>query len=401
MTIEYTSQAYPPQAPRQIEDPFGGDPVWLVTRHDDVSAVLADRRLVMNPRTGPGGTDYYTHMLTTLGIAREYAPCVAGNMVHTDPPDHTRLRKLVIRAFSARRIAALRPRVEAIAKELSSALPARAESGTVDLIEHFSYPLPITVICELLGVPEEHRDQWHAWSQDCTSMDPRRMNPMLADISEHIRELAGLRRAEPRDDLLTGLVQAREQGADRLSDNELIAMVLALMVGGHDTTAHLIGNGVVALLTHPGQLAMLREDPSLLPGAVQELLRWCGPAGIAMPRFATEDLTIGGAGIRAGERVQALLSTANRDPLHYDRPEVLDITRRPADTGGSHLSFSHGAHYCLGASLAGQEGEVALEVLLRQYPDLALAVPEDDLEWKPLPFTRQLVRLPVWLGAAR
>jgi len=377
-----------------LADPFGGEPVWLVTRHEDVSAVLTDRRLVMNCRSLPGGTDTYAQVLVKMGISEELAPYIAGNLVHVDPPDHTRLRKLVSRAFSARRITALRPRVEAIADELLDALPNHAVNGTVDLIEHFAFPLPITVICELLGVPAEDRPKWRDWSRDCASMDPRRMNAMLTDISAYIRELARQRRAEPADDLLTGLIQVHDEDDGRLSDAELITMVMTLVIAGHETTAHLIGNGVAALLTHPDQLALLRQDPTLMPGAVQELLRWCGPAVTAMLRHATEDMTIGGTSFHRGDRVQAVLSSANKDPQRYDRPDELDVTR----TAGVHLEYSQGIHYCLGAGLANQEAEVAFTALLARYPDLTLAVPEDGLDWQPLPFSRQLVRLPVALG---
>ena len=399
MTHDHASNRYPPNAPALMEDPFGGHPAWVITRHDDVNAVITDRRLVMNCRSLPGGTDNYADVLVAMGVSEGLAPYIAGNLVHTDPPDHTRLRKLVSRAFSARRISALRPRLEEITGELLDALPGHANDGTVDLIEHFAFPLPITVICELLGVPTEDRPMWRGWSLDCASMDPRRMNTMLADISAYIRDLADKRRAEPADDLITGLTQAHDEDSDRLSDTELITMVMTLVIAGHETTAHLIGNGIAGLLTYPDQLALLREDPSLMPGAVQELLRWGGPAVTAMLRHATEDLTIGDVSIKSGDRVQAVLSAANHDPQRYPHPERLDITRGLDTTGVQHLAYSNGIHYCLGAGLANQEAEVALTAVFDRFPDLALAVQSDDLEWQPLPFSRQLIRLPVTLGS--
>jgi cytochrome P450 len=398
MTLEHVPDHYPPNAPELAKDPFGGRPVWMITRHEDVNAVVTDRRLVMNCRSLPGGTDDYVDMMVAMGVSADLAPYIAGNLVHVDPPDHTRLRKLVSRAFSARRITALRPRIEAIAGELLDALPGHASDGAVDLIEHFAYPLPITVICELLGVPVEDRPKWRGWSRDCASMNPARMNTMLADISAYILDLADQRRAEPADDLITGLTQAHDEDSDRLSDTELVTMVMTLVIAGHETTAHLIGNGIAGLLAHPDQLALLREDPSLMPAAVQEILRWGGPAVTAMLRHATEDVAIGDVTIKAGDRVQAVLSAANHDPQRYPDAERLDVTRLDA-TGVQHLAYSNGLHYCLGARLANEEAEVALAAVLDRYPDLALAVPPDGLEWQPLPFSRQLIRLPVTLGS--
>ncbi len=400
MTVEQTWQDRPPPArdPELVDDPYGGGSYWLVTRHDDVNAVLTDRRLVMNSASLPGRVDGYVELLGQMGLPADLIPYISGNLVHLDPPDHTRLRGLVSKAFSARRIASLRPRVEEITDDLLTALPGcAAADGTVDLIESFAFPLPIAVICELLGVPLADRHRWRGWSRDCTSLDARRMAPALAAVSAQIRELAERRRAEPADDLITDLIQVRDQDDGRLSDTELVTMVLTLMIAGHETTAHLITNGVATLLTHPGQLALLRTDPSAMPGAVQELLRWCGPAVTAMPRYATEDLMIGDALIRQGDTVQALLSAANHDPARFEAPDTLDLGRCPE--GAQHLGYSRGPHYCLGAGLANQEAEVAFTALLRRYPGLALAIPEDQLKWKPLPYSRQLTRLPVTLGA--
>jgi cytochrome P450 len=400
MTIERTSYHHPrrPGDPELVDDPYGGGRFWLVTRHEDVSAVLTDRRFAINSASLPGQADGYADVLARMGISADLIPYLTGNLVHLDPPDHTRLRRLVSSAFSARRIAALRPRVEAITEELLDTLPGAAMDGTVDLIETFAFPLPITVICELLGVPAADRPQWRGWSRDCTSLDPRRMEPTLTAVSAQIRDLAARRRAEPADDLITDLTQVHDQDDDRLSDTELVTMVLTLMIAGHETTAHLIINGVATLLTHPEQLALLRDDPSLMPGAVQELLRWCGPATTAMPRYAMEDVTIADTRISRGETVQALLSTANHDPACFEAPDSLDVTRRADGTAAQHLGYSRGAHYCLGAGLANQEAEVAFTALLRRYPGLALAVPADQLQWKPLPYSRQLTRLPVMLG---
>ncbi|MFJ2264627.1 cytochrome P450 [Streptomyces sp. NPDC087844] len=398
MTIGHTVRGFPLDDPVLVEDPYGGSPVWIVTRYDEVSAVVTDPRFAMNTRSLAGGSDWYLEMLVTLGVSEDLAPYLAGNLVHLDPPDHTRLRRLVTRAFSARRIAALRPRVRTVTGRLVDELPGHAVDGTVDLIEHFAHPLPVTIICELLGVPEHDRPQWHVWSRDCTSTDPRVLNAMLTEMSAHMLDLIEEHQGGSSDDLTTALIHAHDEDSDRLTDTELITMVLTLMVAGHETTAHLIGNGTAALLSHPEQLALLRDNPALMPGAVQELLRLHGPATAAQLRYATEDVTLGKALIHRGDRVQAVLSSANRDPDHYARPDTLDITRTPHTSATPHLAYSRGPHYCLGATLANQEAEIALTALFTRHPRLALAVPPDQLPWKPHPLTRQLTRLPLVLG---
>ncbi|HET8659337.1 MAG TPA: cytochrome P450 [Micromonosporaceae bacterium] len=417
MTVEQTSREYLLNGPDMVADPYAGfgrireeapivrarmwdgNLVWLVTRYDEVGTVLMDRRFVNSSASLPGGTDTYAELLCQAGIPADLVPHLTGNLIFTDPPVHTRLRKLVSRVFTLRRVTAMRPRVEAVADELLDALPCHAVDGTVDLIEHFAYPLPITVICELVGVPAEDRSSWRRWSSDFTSLDPRRLAPMLAQVRAHVQELAGRRRAEPADDLLSDLIQAHDEDAGRLSDTELVTMVLTMMMAGHETTSHLVGNSVLALLTHPDQLALLRADPALMPGAVQELLRWCSPAVISKLRYATEDVTIGDTLIRQGDGVMVVLGAANHDPRRFPEPDVLDVTR-PVDANAQHLAYSRGAHYCVGAALANQEAEVALAAILARYPDLALAVAPDRVEWHRFPGVRQLARLPVTLHAA-
>ncbi|MFI1831099.1 cytochrome P450 [Streptomyces sp. NPDC020412] len=379
---------------------WNGHPTWFVTRYDDVTAVLMDRRFATNSQSLPTGTDEYAEVMAKMGIDREYIPYLAGSLVYTDPPDHTRLRKLVLRAFSARRVSALRPRIEALVDDLLDALPERARDGAVDVVEHFASPLPITVICEMVGVPVADREQWRSWSLDYTSMDPRRLNSMLGEISAYIHALVRRRRAEPADDLVTGLIQARDEDDDRLTDTELVTMVLTLVVAANETTPSLIASGVWALLTHPEQLAKLRADPELMPGAVQELLRWCGPAIVAKVRYATEDVEVAGTLIRRGEHVQVVPGSANHDPRRFARPDALDVTRDPEADRAPHLGYSRGAHYCLGAGLANLETEIAFARLFARFPGLALAVPENRLKWKPMPVTRQLAALPVVLGPA-
>ncbi|GAB2468942.1 cytochrome P450 family protein [Streptosporangium sandarakinum] len=404
--------------PGLLADPFGGyarmreeaplvralfpgaaSPVWLVTRYDDVKRVLSDQRFVNDPANVPGMDvgDIRQQIIRARGIPPEYAKYILGSVLDADGADHMRLRRLVSRAFTARRVAGLRPRVAEITESLLDDLPAAAEDGVVDLLERFTYPLPITVICELVGIPEEDRPRWRSWGRALVSTEPGALAEPLREMVAHIGELIVRRRAEPEDDLLTGLIRAHDEDGDRLSDVEMVTMVLTIVLAGHETTAHLIGNGVAALLTHPGQLALLRDDPELMPRAVHELMRRYGPVQMTRMRYATEDTTIGGMPVRRGEAVTAVLVSADHDPREFPDPDRLDITREPDGRRENHVGFGHGLHYCLGAALARQEAEVALGALLRRFPDLALAVDPADLEHQPLPGAWRLARLPVRL----
>ncbi|PSL00981.1 hypothetical protein CLV63_101460 [Murinocardiopsis flavida] len=376
-----------------------GSPLWIVTRFDDVRAVLGDTRFVNHAASVPGiDTDNSRDRLfEMLGVAPELAAYFAGTILDTDPPDHTRLRKLVSRTFTVRRIAELRPRVEQITADLLDALPDHAEDGAVDLIEHFTYPLPIAVICELVGIPEADRPQWREWGRELVALHPGRFGTTLRDMVDHIHDLIRRRRADPTDDLLSGLIRTHDDDGDRLTDTELVSMILTLVVAGHETTAHLIGNGTEALLTHPDQRALLRGDPGLLPQAVHELMRWCGPVQITRVRYAAEDLDLDGMPFAKGDAVQTVLVAANRDPRQFPDPDRLDLTRTPAGRGEPHVGFSHGAHYCLGAALARQEAEVAFGALLRRFPDLRLAVAPEELRRAALPGSWRLEALPVRL----
>ncbi|MBG0816688.1 cytochrome P450 [Planomonospora sp. ID82291] len=404
--------------PALLSDPYGGfarmreqapmvrgafpgaaAPVWLVTRYDDVRTVLGDPRFVNDPAHVPGGDvqNIREQVIRARGIPPEYARYVLDGILDADGEDHVRLRRLVSRAFTARRVAELRPRVAAIADDLLDRLPGTAEDGVADLIEHVAYPLPITVICELVGIPQEDRPRWREWGAALFTPDPAGFGAVLRDMVGHIEELIVRRRAAPGDDLLTGLVHVHDEDGDRLGDAELVTMVLTLVLAGHETTAHLIGNGTAALLAHPGQLALLRREPELMPRAVHELMRWCGPVHLARMRYAAEDVGIGGLTVRRGEAAVAVLAGANRDPRVFADPDRLDITREPDGRRETHVGFGHGMHYCLGAALARQEGEVALAALLRRFPDLALAVAPEDLPRRPLPGMWRLARLPVRL----
>ncbi|GAA3114244.1 cytochrome P450 [Planomonospora alba] len=381
--------------------PDAGTPVWLATRYDDVRTVLGDTRFVNDPAHVPG-TDVSgirERLIRARGIPPEYARYLLDGILDADGDDHLRLRRLVSRAFTARRVAELRPRVEEITEGLLDRLAAAAEDGVADLMEHLAYPLPITVICELVGVPEPDRPRWREWGRTLFSMRPVEMGAVVRDMVEHIQELIARRRAAPADDLLTALIRVHDSEDGRLSDTELVTMVLTLVVAGHETTAHLIGNGTAALLAHPDQLALLRREPELMPRAVGELMRWCGPVLMARMRYAAEDVELAGVPVRRGEAVMAVLAAADRDPREFGEPDRLDITRETDGRRERHVGFGHGLHYCLGAALARQEGEVALAALLRRFPGLALAVAPEELERErqQLPGMWRLARLPLRL----
>lgn len=372
-----------------------GSPAWYVTRQADVRTVLSDPRFVNSSRSVPGEQvdSIRDRMIEQLGVPAEYVPYVADSILDKDGFDHVRLRKLVSRAFTVKRVNGLRPRVEEITNGLLDALAAAGQQ--VDLVESFAYPLPITVISELVGVPEEARQRWHTWGNEIVSMRPELLAPAVRAMVDHTRELIAAKRAEPADDLLSALIEIQDEG-DRLSDDELITMVVTLVFAGHETTAHLISNGIRALAEHPDQLELLRRDPGLWPTAVHELMRWCGPVLITRLRYAAEDIELGGVQMRAGDAVQAVLVSANFDPREYAEPERLDVTRRPAGRGEGHVGFGHGMHYCLGAALARQEGEVALRMLFERFPELRLDGPP---EWAPIPSMRRHTRLPATLGS--
>ncbi|MFC7330880.1 cytochrome P450 family protein [Marinactinospora rubrisoli] len=377
----------------------GADPVWLVTRYDDVRLVLTDPRFVSDVTAVPGQAvpDVVEQIRAATGIAPEYLDHLRRGLGDVDGADHTRLRRLVSRAFTARRVAELRPRVEEIAERLLDRLPEAAENGVVDLLRHFAYPLPIAVICELVGIPEQDRGRWREWSAALAAGLGPGMEPALRGLADHTRELIGRRRAEPADDLITELVRVHDEDGDRLDETELVTMVISLVLAGHETTAHLIANGTAALLTHPGQLAALRRNPELTPRAVHELMRWCGPVLATRMRYPTEDVRIADTLVRRGEPVLPVLAGGNRDPRAYQDPDRLDITRDPGGRRETHLGFGQGRHYCLGAALARQEAEVAFTALLRRFPGLRLAVTADDLRHGPNPGAWHLASVPVRL----
>jgi cytochrome P450 len=376
-----------------------GDRAWMVTRYAEVRAALADPRL---------HKDWAGKLTSPDWVPSEATGYLSVHMLNTDPPQHTRLRKLVTKAFTARRVAGLRPRVEAITASLLDAIEARVAAlrdaggdDSVDLIEAFAFPLPVTVICELLGVPTRDRAQFRQWSNAIVASEgaPGSFRAARAAMYHYFTELVAAKRAAladgtgPADDMVSALIAARDSG-DSLDERELIAMLFLLLVAGHETTTNLIASGTLALLTSPAQLARLRSDPSLRPGAVEELLRYTNPLNHATDRFTLEPVEIGGVTIPAREWVLCATSSANRDPDRFGDADRLDVER---DAGG-HVAFGHGIHYCLGAPLARLEGEVAFGALFDRFPNLSLAAAPATLRWRPSSLIHGLEALPVRIG---
>jgi cytochrome P450 len=357
-----------------------GSIAWLVLGFDEVRQVLVDQRFSRAAAVAPGRSLQGTEMFA------------AGSINGIDPPEHTRLRRLVASAFTARRVEALRPRVTSIVNGLIDVLLRQRQPA--DLVAGFSLPLPVQVICEMLGVPAEDMDQFHAWSDTVLGdwqRDSDVIMPALLDMYGYFSRLIALKRDEPADDLMSALIAARDQ-SDRLTEEELTILGCTLLLGGHETTASMISLSLLMLLDHPDELAKLRADPALIPGAVEELLRYV-PLGFGLPpgRMAMEDVQLGDVTVPAGEVVLPLFAAANRDPSAFTDPDRFDVLRPPA----SHLAFGAGVHHCLGAQLARLELQEAFAGLIRRVPGLRSAVPAGDLRFKAGMAIRSLVELPV------
>ncbi|MGP4016611.1 cytochrome P450 family protein [Saccharopolyspora sp. 5N708] len=386
---EFQANPYPAYAALRANSPVHrlvgpmGFEAWLVTRYEDARAALADPRLVRNMAHAP-------KWMREQGVVSDEGEGPLGtNMLSTDPPDHTRLRKLVVKAFTRSRIEQLRPRVQEITDALVDDMPAQGQE--IDLLAALAFPLPITVICELLGVPNDDRADFRSWARVFASAPLTEQGAVQREQARVSREnyLTGLiertrARLDPtvavddQPNLVSALIVAADEH-DRLSARELLGSIQLLLLAGHETTVNLIGNGMLALLTNPDQLKLLREQPELLPSAVEELLRFDGPVERATPRFAIEDVEIGGVTIPAGSVVSIVLGSADHDSAHIADGSRLDITR----TDRGHLAFGHGIHYCLGASLARLEGRIAIGTMLERFPNMALACPPEELQWRP------------------
>ena len=372
----------------------GETPIWFVTWYEDALTVLLDdERFVRDPALALTLEELYS---ARVGMTGSMA-FIENNMLNKDGADHRRLRRLVTKAFTPRMVAALKPRIEEIADELVDAVEPR---GEMEVVDEFAFPLPITVIVELLGIPHGDRDRFREWSAAIVTpaFDPdelARFGRLIEEFLSYLRGLFAERRAHPGDDLTSALLQTEESG-DMLSEEELFSMVVLLIVAGHETTVSLIGNAVLALLRNPDQMARLVQAPELVPEAIEELIRYDGPVERTLNRWAAEDVELGRHTIRRGESVIVIVGSANRDPERFASPDSLDVTKKPDE---KHLGFGRGSHYCLGAPLARLEAEVALTTLLRRLPGLELAIAEEDLYWRPVPLFRSLVSLPVrWVA---
>jgi cytochrome P450 len=361
-------------------------PVWLVTRYEDVNALLKDERFPKNRRSA-----LTPEQLRKLPWVPPMFRPLERNMLDLDAPDHTRLRGLVHKAFTPRLVERMRGRVQALADELLDGVTRR---GEMDLIADYALPLPMTIITEILGVPTSDRHKFHKWSQAVVSLSSPnatvRVIPSVWMFIRYLRRFFKVRRRDPRDDLASALIQAEEAG-DKLSEDELLAMVFLLLIAGHETTVNLIGSGVLALLEYPSQLDKLRGEPALMKAAVEELLRYTSPVFMTTERYAREDVALRGVTIPRGEMTLGVIGSANRDEAVFENPDTLDITREP----NRHLSFGQGIHFCLGAPLARMEAQIAVGTLLRRMPELRLKVSPDSLRWRPSMILRGLDALPV------
>jgi len=356
---------------------MGTGRAWIATNYEDAIAILKDPRLIKNKPV--------SQQETRMSIFRR-------NMLMVDPPDHTRLRSLVSKGFTPRMIEQLRPRIQHITDEL---LDTVQHQGKMDLISDFAFLLPVTVICEMLGIPTTDRQLFRTWmqatpdvgaepGQEATTSSP------IEGMLNYFKALLNEKRVHPDNDLISSLIRV-EENADALSELELLSMIWLLFVAGHETTVNLIGNGTLALLRHPEQLRRLQNDPALIVSAVEELLRYTAPVSLSDRRWASEDIRMHGNLIRTGEIVLVSLLAVNADPQQFHDPETLNILRQE----NQHLAFGKGIHYCLGAPLARLEGQIAFGTLLRRLPNVRMACAPEQLVWNNDPMLRGLVRFPV------
>jgi cytochrome P450 len=361
----------------------GMGPMWVILRHREARAMLADNRFELNAKSymRPDVPESCLRYMRTMS--------------EMEGPEHARLRKLVSPSFTARRATEFRPRIQPLVDRLLDELAEHSRDGSVDLLEHFARPLPIDVICELVGIPQSDRAQWRTYGVAVASGWGEAFTKAIPAIMEGAGAAIERRTAEPGDDLLSELIRTQAEDGDRLHADEVVTLVWHLVLGGQ-TPTNLIVNGMEALFAHPDQLDRLRKDPALMPGAVEELVRWCGPQLLTIPRYAREDVEIDGVRVNKGDAVTASLAAVNRDPRAIADPERFDTGRTVG--AASNLGFGHGPHFCLGAALARVETEVVLTTLLRRFPGLKLAVPAEELQRTPDPGTWRLTSLPVTLS---
>jgi cytochrome P450 len=365
-----------------------GMPVWLVTSYEDAMAALIDSRLSKNVSSAA------PEIRDLIGI--DPAPSILNQQMNlADPPDHTRLRKLVSKAFTPRRVAHLESRIQEITDSLLDEIAPR---GQAELRSSFISPLVSAVLYEMLGVPFEDRADFEHYTEAFVGLSNEASGEAMAEAAgwfdQYLTGLVARLREEPGDDLLSAMIQVQEQDGG-VTDLEIRSTVMLLLVAGAETTINLLSNGILALVKNPAQLAALRADPELVPGAVEELLRFTSPVSVVVHRFATEDLTIGDAKISTGDNVLVSLAAANRDQAKFSDPDVLDLTRQ----AGGHVAFGHGIHFCIGAPLARLKGQIGLATLLRRFDNLELTVPVEELTWAPSVVANSLDKLPVTFTA--
>lgn len=385
MTERTEERACPVAAAEKTMLPDGRH-VWLIKPHAEAQRLLGDPRFTND-------TDKMGHKAPLAALPPEVKAVIASDMLNCDPPEHTRLRRLVARIFTARRVARFRPSVERIASELLDAFDDRDEA---DLLDEFAGPMATRVLAELIGIPDADCQRVRRWSEMFVSnllTDDDQVRQATNSLKEFAQDLVERKRADRTgEDLVSHLIQTRD-GGERLSDNELSSMVFLVMIAGQMATAQLLAKAVYLLLTHPDQLSALRSDASLLPGAVDEFLRYDPPLRVSAFRMATEPVQISGVTIPTGDIAICSLLSANHDESRFPNPERLDIRR----SNNQHLAFGYGLHRCLGGNLAVLEAEVGISALLRRFPDLRLAIPEDRIPWAETGLMRQLLSLPVTL----
>ncbi|WP_129703603.1 cytochrome P450 family protein [Priestia megaterium] len=376
---DYYKKIRPHQPFAKVKMLNDGNNTWMALTYKAAEAVLKDKRFIKDMRTA------FPDEMTD-----ENLPPIARSMLFVDPPDHHRLRSLVQSGFTPKRIEKLRGRIEEIASEQAKLMRSK---GTVDFIKAYAFPIPIRVICELLGIPSEDQLDFQRWSNALVDInDDSQYDEANMEFVAYLEKLIEQKRVSPEEDLMSYLIQA-EEGGDRLTVSELYGVVMLLIVAGHETTVNLISNGLLALLTHPEQLALLKADPSLVAQAIEELLRFNGPVEFSTDRWAKESFTFMGQQVEQGDHVIVSLASADHDPEVFAKPGTLDITREKSP----HLAFGKGLHYCLGAPLARLEGEIAIRILLEEYPNLTLAAELSELEWRQSLIIRGLKQLPVKL----
>uniref|UniRef100_A0AAU2V622 Cytochrome P450 n=1 Tax=Streptomyces sp. NBC_00003 TaxID=2903608 RepID=A0AAU2V622_9ACTN len=357
----------------RIETPVGA-PSWYVTGYEEVRQGLGDKRLVRNIKHASAA------YRDNLAVPSAF---LSNTLASEDPPNHTRLRKFMNRAFAIRRIRALRPRIEEITEQL---IDAMGESGETDLVSALAAPLPITVIGDMLGVPEEDRGNFAYWSDTILSLDRAASKEAGDSMLAFLQGLIAKRRTEPGDDVVSEWITTRDDDGNELTEEELVGLGFMMLLGGYDTTVGMIGGAVMALLDNPERLAQLRDDPAKLPDAVEEFLRYYGTAHTSARRFAAEDFELGGTTIHAGDQVMLCMAAADRDPERFEDPDTLSFDR----PDNHHVAFGYGPHYCPGSELARLEMSVALEAVLRRLPNLALKTPVKDIPWR----RAYLIRIP-------